>query len=381
MLWALIAAGTGVRLILAFTTGGLPYDVGSFELVRHALAVAPLHVYSLVNPPGTFRWPYPPGFLPVVSLSSGLADLLGGFDHLIRLPAILADAALAWLVWWGCARRGSEREGLIAAGLVALGPVFVAIAGYATQIDSVAILPAVGALLVWEREGARHRAVAAGVLIGVAAAIKTVPLVMLLALLPSARSLREGATLVLAAAAVLVVVLAPFLLADPHGVLGIRRYTGAPGLGGLSLVLQPGLAQLWLIHPVALSGLESWLFVHHPSLLNAGLLLCAGGYLAVYRPPPRHAAAVLWLLVLAFGSGFFFQYLVWLLPFLLLAGRWRAAAALQLAVTPAMLLFYVTAWRSESIVPVYVGIMLAVWAAWVGGAALLAREGRLALGT
>lgn len=266
----------------------------------------------------------------------------------MRVPAILADAALAGLVWIGLAGRG-ERQRLVAAALIAFGPVFITIAAYSAQIDSVAILPSVAALLAWERfEGGWSRALVAGLLIGIAGAIKTVPLLMLLALAPTSRSLRETMTLFGAALAILLISLAPFLLADSGGVLGLRRYAGSPGMGGLSLVLQPDLAQAWITHLVPFSALTTWLFLRHSWIPNLAL---AAAFVAVavrLRPQPREAAAFLWLLVLAFGSGFFFQYLVWLLPFLLLAGYTTATALLQVVVTVPMLIFYVPAWHTSA---------------------------------
>lgn len=371
---ATIAAGIVIRVILAVTTSGLPYDVNSFELVRAALASRPLHLYSTVNPAGNFHWPYPPGFLPFVLGAVGLADVFGsGFSHFVRAPAILADAALAWLVWRGLEGHASEHRRLFAAGLVALGPVFVTISGYAAQIDAVSILPAVVALLVWERAGSGRGAVA-GLLIGLAASTKTVPLLMLLALAPSARSWREALTLGACAVAVLLLTLVPFLMADSSGVLGLRHYAGAPGMGGLSLVLQPNLANMWLTHPVTLSRLTEWLFIKHSWVANGLAVVGFAAFALRFRPQPRQAAALLWLLVLAFGSGFFFQYLIWVLPFLLLAGYVRAVALLQAAITVPMLVFYVTAWRSEAIVYVYVVLMLAVWAGWVLGSASIGRR-------
>jgi len=53
-------------------------------------------------------------------------------------------------------------------------------------------------------------------------------------------------TLVVAAVAVPAILLAPFFLADPSGASAVFDYSGAPGLGGLSLVLQPDLPADWL---------------------------------------------------------------------------------------------------------------------------------------
>ncbi len=374
----MIALGTIVRLVLAITTRGLPYDVESWELLRHFFSQDPLHVYSLVNPGATFHWPYPSGFLPLMLLVSGIADLTGGgFTHLVRGPAILADAALAWLVYSHLAGRVSERARLAAVAAVALGPVFIAISAYAVQIDAVAILPAVIALLVWERVQDRRRALLAGVLIGIAASIKTVPLVMVLALAPTSRSVRELLVLVAGAVTVPLLALSPFLLADPHGVLGLHHYASSPGMGGLSLVAQPDLAARWLTRWVLTTNLENSLFIVHAGAFNLLVVAAFGLYAWRWRPAPRPAAALLWLLVLAFGSGFFFQYLVWGLPFFLLTGAVRATILLQLLVSVPMLIYFLAPWKDAAIVYVYVPFMLAVWACWVAGAVALARGGML----
>jgi Glycosyltransferase family 87 len=374
-LWGIIAAGIAVRVAIAAGTHGLPYDIESWGIVRAAFSHHPLHVYSLANAGGNYHWPYPPGFFPLMLAASGVADLTGaGFTHLVRVPAILADAALVWLIYEGLAGRASERIRLVAAALVAGSPVLIAVSSYSAQIDSVAILPAVAALIAWERVGPRHRALVAGLLIGLAGAIKTVPFIFVLALLPDSRSLKEAGVLLAAAVAVPLVALAPFLVADASGVQTIRHYAGSPGQGGLSLVLQPDLAQRWLTRIVPPSGLEDWLFVKHAGVYNA---LVVAGY-AVFawrrRPNPRVAAALLWLVVLAFGSGFFFQYLVWGIPFFLLAGYVTATAVMQAIVTIPMLIYYVSSWHTSGAVYVYVAVMLAVWAAWVIGGAAVARR-------
>jgi hypothetical protein len=377
--WALvwmILAGTIIRLAVAFATHGLPYDVQSWSILRTAFSEHPLHVYALVNQDGSFRWPYPPGSFPLMLVASGAADIFGGFTHLVRIPAVLADAALTWLVWYGLAGRVSDRARLAGAALVAFGPVFITISGYAAQIDEVAILPAVVALLVWERAPERRRAWIAGLLIGVAASIKTVPLVMVLALAPSARSRTDLALLFGSAVAVLALSLIPFLIADSSAVLELRHYQGSPGMGGLTLVLQPDLAQIWLSKTVTIGPVVRWLSIDHAGPYNIAVLAAYAAYAYRYRPDPRTAAALLWLVVLAFDSGFFFQYLVWGLPFFLLGGYLLATAALQLVVAIPMIIYY-TGPRpgSNSVAYFYVPFMLVTWAMWVAGAGMLVRRG------
>jgi hypothetical protein len=329
-----------------------------------------------VNQDGSFHWPYPPGSFPLMLVASGAADIFGGFTHLVRIPSVLADAALTWLVWYGLAGRVSERARLAGAALVAFGPVFVTISGYAAQIDDVAILPAVIALLVWERAPERRRAWMAGLLIGVAASIKTVPLAMLLALAPTARSRSELAILIGSAVAVLAVSFAPFLIADSAAVLELRHYQGAPGMGGLTLVLQPDLAQIWLSREVVIEPVVRWLSISHAGPYNLAILAAFALYGWRYRPNPRMAAALLWLVVLAFDSGFFFQYLVWGLPFFLLGGYLLATTVLQAVVAIPMIIYY-TGPRagSNSVAYFYVPFMIIVWVMWVIGAGVLARRG------
>ena len=76
-------------------------------------------------------------------------------------------------------------------------------------------------------------------LVGLGAAVKTVPLLTGSSALPYARSWREGARLVVAALGTLALALGPLWLAgiDLHRVTG---YAGIPAWGGFSLVLDPG---------------------------------------------------------------------------------------------------------------------------------------------
>ena len=365
LLWGLIAAGVAGRLVLAFATRGSAYDIDSFEIVRAALADHGWHVYSAVNAPGSFRWPYPPGYFPWIEASDWVAGWSGlRYADLIQLPTIAADAAIAWIVQWYLGWRGrDERERLFAAALVMLGPAFWLISGYHGQIDSVAILPAVVALVLWERDVTR-RALVCGLLIGLAGSIKTVPLVMVVALLPSVRSWREALVLLGAAAVVPWLALLPFSLADSAGTGRLGDYAGVPGAGGLSLVLQPDLARFWLTGPVPANGITQWI-ADHQKLWNGAVVAAVALWAWRRRPSPAIAATVIWLAFFAFGTGFFFQYLVWGLPFFIMAGFLRWSLVLQLAIVVPAAIFYTGPYIGDGVVWVYVIFMLAIWAGWV----------------
>jgi hypothetical protein len=372
VLVALLAVGLAVRLWFAFRYYGVEFDIDSQVAVDGALGADPLQLYTDVNDDGYRRWPYPSGFLPFIVGARQLADVAGEFHGWVQVPQILADLAIAWLVQSYLGRRGaSERVRLLAAGLVALGPSFIAISGYHGQIDALAILPAVVAVWLWDLlpEGPR-RGLVCGALVGCGIALKTAPGLVLLALLPLARSNRERAALAVAAAAVPLVLLAPWLLADPDGTTdALGSHRAVPGVGGLSLLVQPGLAQIWVgtgLTPA--SDATEWLVDRQTAIVALALLPFA--VLLWRRPrPPAEAATILWLAFYVFASAFVFQYAVWGLPFALMAGYVRGVACVQAALLIPMLLVY---WQpiGDGAELVYVPLMVAVWLAMI---AVLAR--------
>jgi hypothetical protein len=379
-LWILIGAGTVGRLIWAFASYGHYFDIESYLIVDNAVIHDPLHFYSQVtfvvgDGIEQFRWPYPPLFVSWILAAGGLDGPTGlPFHGLIQLPSILADAAIALLVYGFLRLRGApERSCLIGAGLVAFGPPFAVISGYHGQIDSLAILPAVAALYVWELRPSR-RALTAGLLIGIGAAVKTVPLLMLLALVPAARDRREAAVLVTAALAVPALLLAPFLIADPNGASAVIDYSGAPGLGGLSLVIQPNLAADWLtVDRLHLTSASQWL-VDLNGIPVMAALAATGLFLLRYRPSPIDAAVLVWLVVYAFSPNLFLQYAIWGLPFLLAAGYLRTTFVVEAWLVIPFVLTYATIWESRDIALIYSPMVIALWAASLAGAVLLARR-------
>ncbi len=360
LLWAMVAAGLAVRLVLAFAFYGQPYDQDSFAMVREALTQRPLDVYGSV---GEFRWPYPPAYFLWIAAADGVADLTGlAFHGLVNVPAMAADVGIAWIVQAHLGRRGAdEKKRLAAAGLVLLGPAFIAISGYHGQIDSVAILPAVAAVALWEK-GGTGRGLAAGALIGVGIAVKTIPGMMLLALLPSARSKREAATLVGAAATVPLALLVPFLVSDPEAVTRALEYPPRGTAGGI------GLISTLASNPVVKALLD------HATLWNAAWLAGLALILWRARPAPTRAAVIVWLAAYAFATGFYLNYFVWGLSFLVLDGALVAAAAIQAVALAPMVVTYAGLFGSWIAGRAFDVPMLALWLAFCGGLALRLRE-------
>jgi hypothetical protein len=368
----MLLVGLVVRLYLAFSTYGVEYDIDSYVAVNGALGDDPLHLYSIVNA-GQFRhWPYPSGFLPFVGLAHLATKVGGPFDGWVQVPQILADLAIAWLVQSYLGRRGAgERLRLAAAALVALGPSFAIISGYHGQLDSFAILPCVVAVYVWEMLPAGvRRGLVCGALVGCGIALKTAPGLVLFALLPTARTGRERLALVAAAVAVPLVTLSPWLIADPHGTTeALRSHRAVPGVGGISLLVQPGLSKFWLgTGVVYVSDLTQW-FVDRQTLIVALCTVPFAVFVWRRRVPPPEAATILWLAFYVFASAFAFQYAVWGLPFALMAGWVRGVFWVQAALLVPMLLIYVQPFDSGSEY-VYVPLMIGLWLALI---AVLAR--------
>jgi hypothetical protein len=370
--WTLIAVGVAIRLVLAFALVG-NYDVGVWAQVDDALDRDPLDVYGVNRELGgeiLFLWPYPPLYLAGIALSSGLSDLTGlPFHGTVQLLPILADVGIALAIYvhlgW---RRATERTRVAGAALVLLGPCFIAISGYHGQFDQVAVLPAVLALMAWERRPAGQRALESGLRIGAGAAAKTVPGLLVLPLLPSTRSPREAAKLVGAAVAVPAILLLPFLVVDPTDVLNLRHYQGVPGLGGLSLVTDPAAGADWMtLGPFDHDhGAVGGFVYDHPGTITLVGVLALAAFVFRYRPAPIDGAVLLWLAIYVFNPNFFLHYLVWGLPFFIMAGYLREVALLQLLLVPALVIYYLVPFSDAMpAAAIYVPLMIALWAFWV----------------
>src|SRR4051794_19510977 len=341
-----------------------------WPVVRHT----PLDVYATrIGPAPGIAWPYPPGFFSFAFLAGELsAHTSLAYPALIRLPSIAADAGIALIV----ASVATPRRAVAAAALVALGPAFIAISGYHGQIDDLAILPAVAAVALWDRMPEPRRALYAGLLIGAGCAIKTTPAFVLLALLPSVRSWREAAALLCAAAAVPLLLMAPYFVHTPRELMDALGYRGFPGTSPLSILLQPELAEQ-LVRQVTPHRAVYWLYRHGPAIMVVTLSAVALFTTRVGRGwSPAERATLLWLAFYVVTPVFFLQYLVWGLPFFVLAGRLRLALAVQLIALVPTVLFYRAPWENAGVAWPYAAAMLALWALFVGAFLVVVWERR-----
>ncbi|MEO8437400.1 MAG: hypothetical protein ABI562_03010, partial [Chloroflexota bacterium] len=93
-----LALGLALRLIIAYLlpTSGFGVDLSAFRAWANDLARNGL--YGFYQRP--FFHDYTPGYLYVLWLLGMIGSSLGGVSvALVKVPAILADLAIGWLVW------------------------------------------------------------------------------------------------------------------------------------------------------------------------------------------------------------------------------------------------------------------------------------------
>jgi hypothetical protein len=85
------------------------------------------------------------------------------------------------------------------------------------------------------------------------------------------------------------------------------------------------------------------------------------------------AAVAVWLSVYVFGVDFFMQYMVWGLPFFLMAGYTREVLILELLLAGPVFVIYHGVGHPWLAYVLYIAPMLIVWAAMTVSLGLLAR--------
>lgn len=342
LVWGVVCAGLGVRGWLWWTTLGHQFDMFAFRAAGHIARTDVAHLYSRANA-GPTQWPYLPGMLPWLALSDLIAgDAVRLFARLAKLPLVAADFALAAATGWWWVRHHGPRLAWLAPALILLGPMYFFESGFHVQFDQVATCLGLLGVMGWLRrlDGWPVPALVCGLLLGAGASVKTMPILLLAAILPSARSRREGA-LLLCGALVPVLPAAVYLVADRSAFIDAMSYHGVVGFGGLSMLVQPDLLRQNFLHePVALSAASDLLQSLGTPLTLASTALIA---LLVHRGAltPDLAAVAVITGISSVGVNFSPHYTVWLPPFLILAGRLGTAVVATLTAAVPVIVYNV----------------------------------------
>lgn len=310
VLLALLLGALALRL--ALTPLGAGVDFRAFAhlswLTLHGHDVYALSRAQLHSEP----WTYFPLCLDLFTALQWLAVHTGWtFRVLGKLPIIVADLAIGWLIYRALRRRGrSERTARWGMALYLFNPLALYNGAYYGRFDAIAL-----AFLMLALDRYRTRLFAPAYALAIAAKIFPSFLLPLLLLGRERQRWR-----LLAAAGALVVVLAlPYVLTDPRGLLHYLLYHARGGPGGrLSWYLLP-LHRQWLSMAQAVA------------IARIGMLLYPLALLAAVRRPLYVKAAVGLALFVALDPTVYEQYLLWPLPFLIVAGlRHRSRFALGL---------------------------------------------------
>lgn len=315
-----LAVAAVARLVPAFLLPvGAGYDIESFKLVTDAL-LSGQEVYTSV----LGRHPYLPFQMYIMGAMAYLSDWTGlPYVVAIKLPAILADVALTGLIFSAVRHRKGRQFAAYSALLYALNPISLLVTAYHGQFEGVTLLLLVLAWLAWDTGRERSSAVA----LGFAILNKTWPVVFLPVAFIRLREWRGRALYSLVALGIplaFVVLYLVYFSADPMPML--RRaltHRGVAGYWGPGAILNPA-AQLL----PGLQGIVDTLLALRTWLLLAAVLLTLW---ITRRQSALDAFLSLLLSMFVVTVGFGIQWLVWPVPFAVLAGEDRYLKIYSLA--------------------------------------------------
>ncbi|MBM4416726.1 MAG: DUF2029 domain-containing protein [Chloroflexi bacterium] len=302
-----VLAGGAIR-VWGASIGG---DVADVSAYRH-------HIFIVESGRGIYqteaRFPYFPGWLGVelgVWHVSQILDMQ--FWWLIRIVIVLADVANCFAIRWVAASTQGTDRARIAGMVYALAPIAIIISGHHGQFDA---LPGLLALVAVGLVVRGKRPVVAGLLLGGALALKPFPALLIPVILRAPEmSVRARLAVCAVAGSVVLAVSAPFLLVD-----ALAMYSNIAGYGGLNDQGFGGiLRSLWLIRAdnVYLPGAFGQEISTTTRWLTLALMAAALSWL--WRASTtRVAAAMFMIFVVSFGA-VSTQYLIWPLPWLLVA--------------------------------------------------------------
>ncbi len=172
-----------------------------------------------------------------------LADGIGiSFTFWLKLPSILADTAIALLIYQAICRKRDEAVALRSGWLYALNPIVILVAAYQGQFDAIPLFLVLSAWYVFEFQAEHKQGLAlSAVLLGLGILSKTWPAVFLLIILLRLTSWKSRmGYLALAVAVPVAGVLFYEAIFQGSGLVILRRAMNAgatPGWWGYSSVL------------------------------------------------------------------------------------------------------------------------------------------------
>jgi uncharacterized membrane protein len=331
-----VVAVTGVLALLASLL--VPWlhfgDTVHLGDVRHYYVLAHAVLHGQI-PYHDFFVDYPPGALPVFIAPALVTHGVASYGVAFQWSIVAATALMVFAVVAALHGREPWYRAVLGVAVVAFFPALIGRV-YLVRFDAwPALLTAVAlAAVVWRRYGT------AGVLLGVAAAAKVypvvlVPLILLVALRSDGR--RRALQTVAGFTSASGVLVVPFLVLGAGGVaysfkVQFTRLLEIESVGASILLCAH---QLGLYTPHVHEGFSSELTGRLPTLVGAAqtvlLVLCVAAAWELFRRSERDtdafflAAAAVLAAVITFDKVVSPQYLVWLVPTMALISGMRVA--------------------------------------------------------
>jgi len=310
------------------------FDIDSYRIVGNLLRSGQ-DVYS-----EPARYPYLPFQMYFSAAASWLASHNAGpFDLLVKLPQILADAAIPALLLTFRGKGVTRERAVGAAAIYAVNPLSTLVVSVHGQFDSI---PAFFALLaVWtvtRRRASLLTALMAGAALGLGILAKSWPVILVPIVAWQLPAWRERAMTAAMAAAIPLAGLLTYAVALGVSLRpaldAVRTYSGFRGAWGYPLLLNKAVAH----NLVVSSDFRDWTDLHRIAILAGSIAVAT---LLVLRREAVFAATVAIFAFYVMTPGWGYHYLVWALPFVLIGtARPLAAAYLGLATATVFTIFY-----------------------------------------
>ncbi|MGC8947516.1 MAG: glycosyltransferase 87 family protein [Anaerolineae bacterium] len=308
-LFVVLLIGLLARLIPAATLlRGAEYDIESFRRVGEVFLQGQA-IYS--SPLVSGRHPYLPFQVYLIGAAIWISQKSGlPFAFTVKLPSIVADLGLIALIFRIVQKSGKSIEQAMTLGLLyALNPVSILVSAYHGQFDA---LPALLLALAWN---CLSKPGLSALFLGLAVVDKTWPILFLPIALMRLDSFRRQVLYCSIAVAIPVLLTTAYLVAFPEDAVPLVRraltHSGVPGWWGGSAILN------------ILTGGTEWGQRALGLLGNYGrwlVLGCVGLSYWLTRKESTIAALVTAILTLyVFTPGFGLQWLLWVVPFAILA--------------------------------------------------------------
>jgi hypothetical protein len=326
-----------VRLIPAvLLPRGAEYDIDSFRRVAETLLGGGT-VYD--SPLVAGRHPYLPFQLYLIWGAGYISAVLRlPFVFVVKLAPILADAALAALIFKIAIKSGQALAAAFGLGLLyALNPISILVSAYHGQFDAETLLLLVLAWYFWyfANQDARYLAGSAFIL-GLAILNKSWAALFLPIVFFRLTSMKQRVAYALIAVVTPVVFTALYIVAfhdSPYLLLDrALTHAGVPGWWGASAVA----SLIWRLTGMG-QGVVSWLGQYGRWLVLVG---AACVYWITRRQPAMDAWVTLLVVLYVLTSGFGLQWALWVVPFAILAGDLRRLDLYTLAALLYMLPAY-----------------------------------------